>query len=91
MADEQVAGLDPIFKSEGVALRARQAIEEANNSLYGSQSFFLSKDGGEPDKYHLSRPIEELKQRAGRLWRENQELRAEITRLTNGSEVSHHG
>lgn len=69
--------LDPIFKSEGVALMAKKAIEEANNSLYGSHGFFLSLNGGEPDKHHLARPIEDLKARANRLWRENERLRTE--------------
>lgn len=45
---------------------AREAVAEANNSLYGSQAFFLSMDGMSPDRYHLARPIEELKRRARR-------------------------
>jgi len=59
---------------------AEAAIIEANNSLYGSQGFFLSVNGGEPDKYHLSRPIEELKARANREWR-----RAEALNLENAA------
>lgn len=43
---------------------AKAVVTEANNSLYGSQNFFLSTDGGEPDKYHLARPIEDLKRRS---------------------------
>lgn len=42
---------------------AREAIAEANNSLFGSQAFFLSLSGGPADRYHLSRAIEELKAR----------------------------
>lgn len=80
--DELVDRLDPIFRSEGVALKARQAIEEANNSLYGSHGFFLSANGGEPDKFHLARPIEELKARSNKLYRETQEAAAEIRRLS---------
>lgn len=40
---------------------AREAIAEANNSLFGSKEFFLSLIGGKNDKNHLSRAIEELK------------------------------
>lgn len=39
----------------------RAAIAWANNSLFGSHSFFLSTNGGEPDEHHLDRAIEELK------------------------------
>lgn len=38
-----------------------EVVTEANNSLYGSQGFFLSVNGGEPDKYHLALAIEKLK------------------------------
>ncbi|MBR0946699.1 hypothetical protein ABIF68_007827 [Bradyrhizobium japonicum] len=40
---------------------ARQMVIEANNSLYGSQGYFHSLDGGPFDRYHLSRGIEKLK------------------------------
>jgi hypothetical protein len=40
--------------------QAREVIIEANNSLYGSQSYFLGMEG-KFDKYHLARPIEDLK------------------------------
>jgi hypothetical protein len=40
---------------------ARQLVIEANNSLYGSQGYFHSLNGGPFDKYHLSRGIEKLK------------------------------
>lgn len=43
---------------------ARAVIAWANNSLFGSHGFFLSLDGGEPDKHHLDRAIEHLKERA---------------------------
>ena len=43
---------------------ARTIVVEANNSLYGSQGYFHSTNGGPFDKYHLARPIEELKSRA---------------------------
>lgn len=40
---------------------AKSAITEANNSLFGSQGYFLSLNGGAADKYHLSRAIEDMK------------------------------
>lgn len=40
---------------------AREAIAWANNSLFGSQGFFLTTNGGENDKHHLDRAIERLK------------------------------
>lgn len=43
---------------------AREAIIEANNSLYGSQNYFLSLNGGPPNKYHLAEGIEKLKSNA---------------------------
>lgn len=41
--------------------QARSLVAEANNSLYGSQGYFHSLNGGPFDKYHLARGIEELK------------------------------
>lgn len=46
---------------------AREVIIEANNSLYGSQGYFLSLNGGPPNKYHLAEGIEELKSNVRRL------------------------
>lgn len=40
---------------------ARELVTEANNSLYGSQGYFHSLDGGPFDKRHLSNGIEKLK------------------------------
>jgi hypothetical protein len=40
---------------------AVEVITEANNSLYGSQAFFMSKDGGPPNKYHIAEAAEEVK------------------------------
>lgn len=45
---------------------ARLAIEWANNSLFGSKSFFLSTNGLDADPHHLDRAIEELKRLARR-------------------------
>jgi len=60
---------------------SREVIAEANNSLYGSQGFFLSANGGEPDKYHLARPIEKLKERANQQWRRAEALEAQNAAL----------
>jgi hypothetical protein len=43
---------------------ARLLVTEANNSLYGSQGYFHSLNGGPFDKYHLARGIENLKDSA---------------------------
>jgi hypothetical protein len=48
--------------------RAKAVITEANNSLFGSQGYFLSLNGGPADKHHLSRPIEELKRSTRQNW-----------------------
>ncbi len=44
--------------------QAFELVIEANNSLYGSQAYFYSLNGGPFDKYHLARGIEDLKARA---------------------------
>lgn len=69
---------------------AKAVITEANNSLYGSQGFFLSTDGGAPDKYHLARPIEDLKARSNKLYNQltasearECELRAALEEVTD--------
>src|SRR3546814_15094519 len=43
---------------------ARGLVIEANNSLFGSQGYFHSSDGGAYDRYHLARAIEALKARS---------------------------
>lgn len=55
---------------------ARALVIEANNSLYGSQGYFHSLKGGQFDKYHLSRGIEELKERIHNLRAENELLKS---------------
>lgn len=45
---------------------ARALVTEANNSLYGSQGYFHSLNGGPFDKYHLARGIENLKEDCGK-------------------------
>ena len=51
---------------------ARQLVTEANNSLFGSQAYFHSMNGGPFDRYHLSRGIEQIKDDARRHWQESQ-------------------
>lgn len=53
--ETKVAALEAALKAD------REIIAEANNSLFGSQSYFVSADAG---KYHLARPIEALKEHA---------------------------
>ncbi|PJN95866.1 hypothetical protein CNY89_05985 [Amaricoccus sp. HAR-UPW-R2A-40] len=56
---------------------ARALVAEANNSLYGSQNYFHSLNGGDFDKHHLSRGIEELKETSKRWWRATRFAEAE--------------
>jgi hypothetical protein len=44
-------------------------VTEANNSLYGSQGYFHSLNGGPFDKYHLANGIEKLKSYGNQQWR----------------------
>jgi len=64
---------------------ARGAVIEANNSLYGSQGYFLSLDGTAPNRHHLSEGIEALKlsgkkncTRAEAAERERDDLKAQL-------------
>lgn len=41
--------------------QAMTVVAEANNSLFGSHGYFTSLNGGEYDKLHLARAIEDLK------------------------------
>jgi hypothetical protein len=59
---------------------ARQLVIEANNSLYGSQGYFHSLNGGEFDKYHLARGIEDLKARL-RGHAQTPDLEATVSRI----------
>jgi hypothetical protein len=53
---------------------ARTLVTEANNSLYGSQGYFHSLNGGPFDKYHLANGIEKLKAHARSEWRRAEAL-----------------
>jgi hypothetical protein len=77
-------------KSEGLEAERdsdREVIEWANNSLYGSLGYFVSLNGGERDKLHLARGIEDLKtanrkgyaEAAGEL---SDKLRGQVSRAT---------
>src|ERR1035441_5843436 len=39
----------------------KKVIAGANNSLFGSDGFFLSLNEGPPNEHHLAKPIEKLK------------------------------
>lgn len=64
-AQDAVAAIRAKFEqAERERDEARELVAEANNSLYGSKGYFHSLDGGEFDKHHLSRGVENLKERA---------------------------
>jgi len=60
---------------------ARLLVAEANNSLYGSQGYFHSLDGGPFNRYHLAGGIEKLKQTSNKHWHELQDAEARCKRL----------
>lgn len=66
--------LAAIIQSDQQLMEARTLVAEANNSLYGSQNYFHSTNGGPFDKHHLSRPIEALKERARKADQQQAEL-----------------
>lgn len=53
-----------IEELEAQLVQAKALVTEANNSLFGSQGYFHSLNGGPFDKHHLSSAIEDLKARA---------------------------
>lgn len=61
---------------------ARLLVTEANNSLYGSQGYFHSLNGGPFDKYHLATGIENLKASSRENWRKITAAEARISTLT---------
>lgn len=61
---------------------ARGLVTEANNSLYGSQGYFHSLNGGPYDKYHLASGIENLKSSCRAAERKVAELEADKARLS---------
>jgi len=56
-----------LSRAEAEREEARLLVTEANNSLYGSQGYFHSLNGGPFDKCHLANGIENLKS-LGRAW-----------------------
>ena len=82
MNDENERILDLGFANATITMlqrerdEARAAIANANNSLFGSQGFFLSIDGGEPDPHHLAKAIEDLKGTARAYYRERDDAEA---------------
>lgn len=57
---------------------ARTLVAEANNSLYGSQGYFHSLNGGAFDKYHLATGIENLKSNSRKEWRRAEAAEAQL-------------
>lgn len=66
LIEEQAARIAELEKDRD---EARALVAEANNSLYGSQGYFHSLNGGPFDKYHLANGIEELKSSSRRTHR----------------------
>lgn len=66
--------ISAILQSDQQLMEARTLVAEANNSLYGSQNYFHSTNGGPFDKHHLARPIEALKERARKADQQQAEL-----------------
>lgn len=60
---------------------ARLLVAWANNSLYGSQGYFHSKNGGPFDEHHLDSAIEEIKALANKRWQEIAALQARVKEL----------
>ncbi|MCK9361761.1 hypothetical protein M0Q28_06095 [Patescibacteria group bacterium] len=64
--------VEPLYSADALSSlvrerdEARELVTEANNSLYGSQGYFHSLNGGPFDKYHLATGIEKLKSGANR-------------------------
>ena len=60
---------------ESEVARLQQVIRHANNSLYGTDGFFLSLNGGDPNPRHLSDGIENLKAISGERYMDVARLR----------------
>lgn len=80
-----VPDLLAVIRSELITLRterdeARELVTEANNSLYGSQGYFHSLNGGPFDKYHLANGIEKLKETSRAEWRRAEAAEAQLAR-----------
>ncbi len=73
---------DPNYPDDPEWCEARGLVMEANNSLYGSQGYFHSLNGGAYDKYHLSHGIEQLKSLATKRYVALQAAEAEVASLT---------
>lgn len=59
----------------------RLLVSEANNSLYGSQGYFHSLNGGAFDRYHLATGIESLKASSRAEWRRAEAAEAQRDQL----------
>ena len=63
---------------EAALAEAQQLVTEANNSLYGSQGYFHSLNGGPFNKYHLAEGIETLKASSNRNYHRIEALEAAL-------------
>jgi hypothetical protein len=72
---------DRISTLERELEEARALVTEANNSLYGSQGYFYSLNGGPFDKYHLSTGIENLKSACNSRWHALTAAEAKVARM----------
>lgn len=82
-----------IARLRGELDEAREAISWANNSLYGSLGYFLSLNGGAPDKYHLANGIEDRKRLASLAGQRAEAAESELQalRLAYGLSLELHG
>lgn len=66
---------------------AQALVTEANNSLYGSQGYFHSLNGGPFDKYHLASGIETVKESSRKEWRRAEAAESRATALSAELEI----
>ena len=76
--DAKAEATPRIEQLEAALREARQLVTEANNSLYGSQGYFHSLNGGPFNKYHLAEGIETLKAQSNRNYHRIEQLEAAL-------------
>ena len=88
-ADYEERALVPAASLDQATRRAEEArtlVTEANNSLYGSQGYFHSLNGGAFDKYHLATGIENLKSYGRKEYRRAEAAEARCSALEQALE-----
>ena len=75
---------------EAALAEAQQLVTEANNSLYGSQGYFHSLNGGSFNKYHLAEGIETLKASSNRNYHRIEALEAALREIANDPDHGGH-